>query len=234
MSLRPLWYLPSPKFVLLFLLRASSTLQTKCLFAHLSKYFHTCPFLFFFVPVDQTFFGFVKEVTPRRPSYLKLTIVVKASIVVSLISSVSSVLLSGLKNCYRQGSLQWTETYERVEVFSAFSTARLPLNHLECAVKRLFWSWLQKLRPVDLFIQLLFSQLQNPLCNCEWSIFFTFWQFQVNLSRYCFYVCLDISKRKVSSAMQWRCFFLFSNLWCWTLWCLPPTKNTKFQHKSSP
>ena len=65
---------------------------------------------------------------------LTVTIMVKASIVVSLISTVSSVLLSGLKNCYLKTGLTavsrnlWART---LEVFSAFPTIRLPLNHLE-------------------------------------------------------------------------------------------------------
>ena len=80
--------------------------------------------------------GFIREggIFKSDASYMKLTIVVKASIVVSLISTVSSVLLSGLKNCYLKTGLTpvnrnlWART---LEVFSAFPTIRLPLNHLE-------------------------------------------------------------------------------------------------------
>ena len=45
-------------------------------------------------------------------------------------------------------------------------------------------------------------------------------------------LCLlgSISKRKVSSAMQWRCFFLFSNLWFCIFW----TTNTNFQRTKLP
>ena len=45
-------------------------------------------------------------------------------------------------------------------------------------------------------------------------------------------LCLlgSISKRKVSSAMQWRCFFSFSNLWFCIFWAT----NTNFQRTKLP
>ena len=56
-----------PPFPSPFYYYSADKICVLCFFAHLSKYSHTCPFLFFFVSVDQTFFGFVREVIPRRP-----------------------------------------------------------------------------------------------------------------------------------------------------------------------